>query len=124
MWIDYLTILTAAEAPRIVTDSSPIIVALISALSGVVVAAIGAVVALARRGSDQTTASPPGPGATADPKLPERVAVLEDWRKTIQPADAIHDKRLDKVEHRTEGVAGGLEEIRHALDRHLPGWRS
>lgn len=100
MWIDYLTVLSAADpAPQVVTDSSPIIVALISALSGVVVAAIGAVVALARRGSDQ---------AAAQPSVGERVAVLEDWRHAVREADDIHDRRLDYSEEVLEEVCDAL----------------
>lgn len=104
MWTNVLSVFAAADPVPPVADSSPIIVALISALSGVVVAAIGAVVALSRRGSDQTTSSRPAPSIDGLGRVRERIAVLENWRITVREADDIHDRRLDYAEEVLEDV--------------------
>lgn len=95
----------AEEAVQGSSDSQPVIVALISALSAVVVAAFGALVALARRDSTSTTASPPVP----DSRYGERVAVLEQRAEDSDQRDALQDRRLEALE-------------RH-LDRRNPDWR-
>lgn len=87
------------------SDSTPVIVALVSTLGGVIASALAAVVALARRDTTSTTASPPVP----DSRYGERVAVLEQRAEDSDTRDNVQDQRLNAIE-------------RH-LDRHDPDWR-
>lgn len=73
------------------SDQQPIIVALISALGGVLVAVIGGLVAVARRESPERT--PPNV-----PSLGERTAVLERRAQDADEWKDVQEHRLDAVE--------------------------
>jgi hypothetical protein len=96
----WLVIAAADVAPG---DQSPIIVALISALGGVLVAVIGGLISVARRESADRQHQ------AAPPSLGERTAVLERRAED-------NDERDDMQDHR-------LEYIERALDRNHPDWR-
>lgn len=91
---------TAAAEPS-ADPSQPIVVALISALGGVVAAAFAALVSIARR-EDRNE-------PTATPSLGERTAVLE--RRALD-----NDERDDLQDHR-------IESVERFLDRRHPDWR-
>lgn len=84
-------------------SSQPIIVALISALGGVMVAVVTGLVAIARRESNDRR--PPD-----TPTLGERAAVLERRAEDNDQRDDLQDHRLDTVER--------------YLYRSDPDWRS
>lgn len=84
--------LASATANVVAGDSQPIIVALISALGGVLVAVVGGLVSLARRESrDQG-------GMANVPPHGERIAVLEQRAEESEDRDDMQDRRLNGIE--------------------------
>lgn len=92
-----------AVAADVVTSdpSQPIVVALISALGGVIVAAFGALVTLARRESnkDEPRSVPP---------VGERVAVLEQRANDHDDAENVQDRWLKRLDGRVQRLEGRL----------------
>lgn len=100
--------LLAADVPGS-ESSQPLIIALISALSGIVVAAFGSLVALAKR-EGSTPASHNTDDDRANPRGGnERTAVLE--------------QRADDTDDRDEVQDLKIEAILRFLDRKFDGWR-
>lgn len=91
-------------------SSQPIIVALISALGGVLVAVVGGLITVARREMGE------GSGGSRPP-LNERVAVLERRANDSDDRDAMQDRRLKTGEERQD-------DVERFLDRSHPDWRS
>jgi hypothetical protein len=91
-------------------DQSPIIVALISALGGVLVAVIGGLISVARRESADRQHQ------AAPPSLGERTAVLERRAEDSDEWKDLHDRRMNNGERRLERIE------RHLSDRD-PRWR-
>jgi hypothetical protein len=90
-------------------DQQPIIVALISALGGVLVAVIGGLITIARRESNDR--QPP-----AIPSIGERTAVLERRAEDTDEWKDLHDRRQDRGERR-------LDRIERYLTEDDPNWR-
>lgn len=97
MWVVHAADVVSSD------PSQPIVVALISALGGVVTAAFAALVSLARRESKDP------PAASGIPSHGERIAVLERRAEDNDERDDIQDHRLETIER--------------ALDRNHPDWR-
>jgi hypothetical protein len=79
--------------------SQPIVVALISALGGVIVAAFGALVTLARRDSNRDE-----PAAPNVPPIGERTAVLERRASDSEERDDMQDRWLKHIDTRVERI--------------------
>lgn len=102
----------AEDAAQGGSDSTPVIVALVSALGGVIASALAAVVALARRDPPAAPVVPSG-----DPKHGERIAVLEQRAHDNDDRDNLQD-----IEHRSH--VARLDDVERYLDHTDPEWRA
>lgn len=107
MWIHLV-----ADAPA-ADQSQPIVVALISALGGVLVAVVGALVSMARR----ENRGEQGPGI---PTLGERVAVLERRADDNDDRDDVQDRQLERESRRMEDGLRRLNRLERIDDDHNP----
>lgn len=98
--------LAAAADPSAQDGETAIILAVIGALSLVLVAAVSGLFALLSAKANRTAPAPPPPTAAPNPDgisvIRERIAVLERRADDSDERDDVQDRRLNRIEDRLD----------------------